>query len=209
MYLYREQADALLRELVSDYDDCIAGSRDLLLDLLTEDDWSFIIKSHAFLEAAVTEAIIHQLDDPRLLRVVERLPLSNDEYGKLSVAKDLDIVPKEQRACIKRLSELRNYIVHRPENINFQFEHFINGLDKAQKRRWQETIAWFQDSTGEWKKMALTKPKLVVWMSSFLIYTMLGVKKVELAYDRKLDSEERKTTQALWDRFLDKMQEDV
>lgn len=209
MYLYREQADALLRELVSDFNECVASSRDLLLKLLSEDDWSFIIKSHAFLEAAVTEAIVHKLDDQRMLRVVERLPLSNDEYGKLTIAKDLDVVPKEQRTCIRRLSELRNNVVHRPENINFTFESFITDLDRQQKQRWQETMAWFKDSTGEWKKMALTKPKLVVWMSVFLIHTMLAAKNVELSYDRKLDSQERKNTERLWSRFLEKMQEDV
>ena len=209
MHLYREQADALLRDLISEYSDCISDSSGIFLDLLSEDDWSFVIKSHAFLEAVVTESIVKQLDEQRVLRVVERLPLSNEEYGKLSIARDLDIIPKEQRTCIKKLSKLRNDIVHKPENINFCFGDYVQNLDKQQKRSWQDSIVWFKDSTNQWKGMALSKPKLTVWMSVFLIYTLLSVKNVELDSDRKLSSEEHKTTESITQRFFEMLEENA
>ena len=52
--------------------------------LLQEDDWSFVIKLHALLEAACTQLLLFHFKEPALGRVLARLELSNKTTGKVA-----------------------------------------------------------------------------------------------------------------------------
>ena len=113
--------------------------------LLEKDDWSFIIKLHALVEAALSHllaeliglAVKDYLPDEKkpegLEEVFSWLELSNKRTGKVAFVKALDIFPKEHRRFIHSPSELRNQLVHDVRNVSFSFSEYLEGLDKEKR----------------------------------------------------------------------------
>ena len=79
--------------------------------LYNEDDWSFVIKLHALIEAAATKVLVECLNKPELRDYVARAPLSGAENGKLPMMKALGIGDSQFRGFIRKLSELRNQLL--------------------------------------------------------------------------------------------------
>lgn len=198
MYLYKEEADKLIGELKSSLLGTLDTRITLLLGLLKEDDWSFVIKSHAYIEAVVTQSIICHINEKGLKRVVERLPLSDDQYGKLTIAKDLGLFSKEKRAFIRKLSKLRNDLAHKVENINFDFCEYTSEFDSQARKNWKNTIVWFGDEQYQnWRRISLENPKVAVWMGVFMFVTVEDTVNLEKESNRKLDELAKKTTEKL------------
>ncbi len=99
-----------------------------------EDDWSFVIKSHAFLEAALTHLLADHLGKEDLLPVFAYLETSNIRTGKLAFVKAFDLLDKGARRFIHTLSELRNDLVHEVSNVNFNFETYLEQLSERQRK---------------------------------------------------------------------------
>lgn len=116
-------------------------------ELLREDDWSFVIKLHAFFEACLTHAICSVLGRPELERVIARLDTSNNQSGKLAFAKRLEILNKPQRRFVATLSQLRNDIVHDARAADFSFERYMGNMSKEQ--RYQFCVALSLDEVLE------------------------------------------------------------
>jgi hypothetical protein len=57
--------------------------------LLNEDDWSFVIKLHALLEAATGHLLVEHFDDKRLEEVIAHLEMSNQRTGKIALLKSM------------------------------------------------------------------------------------------------------------------------
>lgn len=65
--------------------------------LIKEDDWSFIIKLHALVEAAVSH-LLATICGEELLTVFTRLQLSSETVGKLAFAKALHTLDTDTSA---------------------------------------------------------------------------------------------------------------
>lgn len=106
-----------------------------LLDLYQkEDDWSFVIKIHAFLEAVLTHLLAEHLGQPDLLAVFAYLETSNVRTGKLAFVKAFDLLDKGARRFVHTLSELRNSLVHDVSNVNFQFADYVRQLSASERK---------------------------------------------------------------------------
>jgi hypothetical protein len=106
-----------------------------LLHLYThEDDWSFVIKSHAFLEAALTHLLADHLGKEDLLPVFAYLETSNVRTGKLAFVKAFDLLDKGARRFIHTLSELRNALVHEISNVAFNFPDYVSKLSDKERK---------------------------------------------------------------------------
>jgi hypothetical protein len=101
--------------------------------LIREDDWSFVIKLHAFLEACLTHAICSRLGRPELENVIARLDTSNNQSGKLAFAKKLGLLNKPQRRYVAALSQLRNDLVHDARAVDFRFDAYMSKLTEEQR----------------------------------------------------------------------------
>lgn len=97
--------------------------------LKEEDDWSFIIKTHALIEAAVSHLLCSALDKPVLAEAFSHLELSDKRRGKIAFAAALDLLEKRDRRFISSLSELRNTLVHDVRNVNFSLSHHVSAMD--------------------------------------------------------------------------------
>jgi len=147
-------------------------SYDFLEKFHEEDDWSFIIKSHSLVEAAVSELLTANIGDDRLHSLFRRLELGNGETGKLAFAKALNLLTSEQRSFVLSLSKLRNQLVHNFENIAFSISDHVAEMDRQQKKAWQTSIIWFSQNEAEkyqWHTIALQSPKLALWFSVFML----------------------------------------
>ncbi len=102
-----------------------------VVGLTSQDDWSFVVKAHALLEAALTELVVAGLRDPRVSDFVERLNVGG-KAGKLSLAERLNLLDADNRKFVDRFGELRNTVLHKVANVTFDLaRHFRDGAAKA------------------------------------------------------------------------------
>jgi hypothetical protein len=120
---------------IADIENQLGLPTGFLLSLYThEDDWSFVIKSHAFLEAALTHLLAEHLGKEDLLPVFAYLETSNVRTGKLAFVKAFDLLDKGARRFIHTLSELRNDLVHEVSNVNFNFATYVSSLSDKERK---------------------------------------------------------------------------
>lgn len=99
--------------------------------LIKEDDWSFTIKLHALVEAAVSHLLASICGD-RLLDIFTRLELSSDTIGKVAFAKALDVLDKDERTFVRKLSEIRNSFAHDVRKAGATLANYVAGLNNDQ-----------------------------------------------------------------------------
>lgn len=134
MYLQRDQANALLQTSLTTIKERLHAHLDFVTELREGDDWSFVIKAQALLEACITEAILVRLGDDRIKKIVETMPLVGNNASKLQFAKDLGLMNASQRRFVKKLATLRNHLAHRVEYVNFKYSriHCFTGQKRAE-----------------------------------------------------------------------------
>ena len=140
MYIKKSDSKKLIKDFEKSVCNEISSTTTFLCQLLKEDDWSFIIKSHALIEATVTELITISLGNPSLKSIVERLPLSEIQTGKIAFAKQMELLSSPQITFIRFFSTLRNDLVHKVENIEFSLKDHWQGLDKNQKKSFRNKV---------------------------------------------------------------------
>lgn len=103
-----------------------------LEDLPKSDDWSFIIRTHALMEASVSYLLTHHFGDERLGNVFDFMELSDKRRGKIALVSALDLLPLELRRFLSKLSELRNSLAHDVKQVGFDLRSYVQGLNKDQ-----------------------------------------------------------------------------
>jgi len=188
MFVPKNEAIDMVKEAHSELWSKFNENKDLLFKLVDEDDWSFVIKIHAFIEAMVTELIITQISDNRIKSTIERLPLSDGQASKLKMAKDLDLLNSNERKFIKIFSTLRNDLAHKIENVNFTFENHISSLDKNQKKSWADAISWYAKSDDKeyYLRNAIKSPKMTIFIGIFIMAGLKSVQNIETKGHRDL-----------------------
>jgi hypothetical protein len=147
-----------------------------LSDLDNEDDWSFIIKSHALIEAALSN-LLSTIIDSRLEPIFEQLELSNSRTGKIAFAEALGVLNSKQRMFVRKLSELRNIIVHNIKNINFDLNAYVSSLDKNQRDAFAKAFTYFAptlEAATSWRFYAIKQPKQAIFIAVILLLNESG-----------------------------------
>lgn len=94
-----------------------------------EDDWSFIIKAQALVEAALAHAVAVTLGRPELDQMIADMSPS----WKLDYAHALALVDGREKACISAVFGLRNRLVHDIRNVSFDLKkHFESAREQIQ-----------------------------------------------------------------------------
>jgi hypothetical protein len=105
-----------------------------------DSDWTLIIKLHGYIEASLNFLLVQHFDDSRLEEIISNLDVGDTHRGKLAFVKALNLLPKEERSFIRKLSELRNNLVHNIKNLNFNFPRHLENLDREQSNALKGTI---------------------------------------------------------------------
>ncbi|NID08577.1 hypothetical protein [Fibrivirga algicola] len=130
-------------------------SSDFFKRLLEEDDWSFVIKLHALIEASCTDLLLHHFDEPVLKIIISRLELSNKSSGKIAFIKELELLGDTYRRYISALSEWRNSFVHNVQNCNASLDKIVASMDKNQIKKFALDFSPYETNLQKFAKMPL------------------------------------------------------
>lgn len=143
------------------------------VQLLREDDWSFVIKLNALFEAACAHALTTRLNAPELIDQFARLELADRERGKVKFLSALNCITEEQAKFLRELATLRNKLAHNVSQVTFTFDRYVSVLDPNQKKK---LAAIFGHGCNDpipvdGKKIPLTKfaaenTKFVIWLTA-------------------------------------------
>jgi len=119
-----------LNEQIESLSETLGLPADFLHDLVLEvdDDWSFIVKLHAVLEAAVNELMVTKLDKSVAEMLTERLSLS----FRMDILRVSGVISKDDAQRMQTLGKLRNRLVHNVNQTNFEL---IALVDTEGKRK--------------------------------------------------------------------------
>lgn len=145
---------------------------DFLSNLREEKDWSFIILTHAFLEALLTDAIVDTLHRDELSDIIRRLEMANVQTGKIRIAEQLGLIKTDGKKFLKQLSSLRNDLVHNVHNANVDLSVYIKSLDTNQRKEFVQSFSYFA-SEEDWhdhgqmvRELVLENTKHAIWLST-------------------------------------------
>jgi len=154
--------------------------------LLNEDDWSFIIKIHALIEAVISFLLVKSLSKPKLKNVISFLELSNTRTGKLAFIKDLNLLKKKHRRFIKCLSEIRNSLTHNVSNVGINLDGFFNELNKQKRDEYINGICLENKDDIEIAGKKITyvnfvreNLKIGIWYACIDLFTEVYILKIE------------------------------
>ena len=156
-----------------------------LLHLYQEDDWSFVIKAHALIEAAVSQLLTQHVGDSRLSGVFERLELSNTQTGRLAFVKALDLLSDNERRFVRGFSELRNRLVHNVHNVRFRFADDLVAMDTNQRKAFLDWVTYRHPSRerDSLRAEAENATKHMLWNAT-LFFVLSCLKKTNQAKHR-------------------------
>jgi len=155
--------------------------------LRAEDDWSFVVKLHALVEAAATNLLVEAFDKPELRDQFTRLPLSDSGCGKLSLLKSLNIVSSPYRGFIQTLSELRNLAVHNVEQTSLSLKVMVQESPKDKRKAWAKTLGvGLRGSDAIRLEILQTDPKGLIWISALCLISLLALHKESLKSENNI-----------------------
>ena len=161
-----------------------------LWSLKNEDDWSFLIKLHALMEAAVSRLLAVRLGHESLLDIFANLEFANKKSGRLAFLKNLDLLDSQDRSFLRRLAELRNDMVHDVSKVGFDLKEYVGGLDKQALKSLVtqcNNFAVAMEPGGEpvvhdgeklvsAEELFRKKPKLALWNAGLIVLFVIYVK---------------------------------
>ncbi len=154
--------------------------------LLGEDDWSFVIKLNALVEAACTDALIARLHSHELADSLTSLDLGHPKHGKVALLLALGALEPEQAAVLRFVLELRNKLAHNISQVSFSFAGFVGGLDQNQLKNFVARAGHGikPDVAGSSRRdFVLANPKLALWATMEEILACLHLEH-DVAADR-------------------------
>ena len=136
--------------------------------LVEEDDWSFVNKLNALVEAACSDALAARLHEPALVPLLATLDLGHSKHGKVALLRALGAIKKEQASVLQMLYELRNKLAHNIGHVAFTFDAYIQSLDKRQLTQFAALAGHGikDDVDGLPRSSFVTdNPKIAIWLT--------------------------------------------
>jgi len=177
--------------------------------ILSEDDWSFIIKLSALFEAVATEALSAKIGDSKINESVSYLDYANQKSGKIVFLKKMDVINTEQFNFLKKLAELRNKLVHTISSTNFSFNNYIEGFDSNQKDNFVKIFGhgikeklYIKGNSLSRQEFTLENPKIAIWITAYEILACIHA-------DYSTHSEIEKIKSKYWNALVENFNKDT
>ena len=153
------------------------------LDDDDENDWSFVIKLHALVEAAVSHLLTEHFNRTELSGLFARLDISNETTGKMAFVKTLALLDKPERRFMTALSELRNKLVHDVRNVNFDFVQHIEDMNKDQQAAFLNNFNLLSAGiTDDVRNLFRHDPRQALWYSGMAFLGIVYLKATPPAF---------------------------
>ena len=177
---YSEEKQELLND-VSSIEQELRLPSGFMQSLEEEDDWSFIIKSHALIEASLSTWLVSHLDQPELKEPLSYIDIGHAKYGKVALTASLGLTTPYDRKFINNLTKLRNLLAHGVDYISFDLNDYISSLDKNQKKQFFDAFSYFYiraDSNGAPiypnKEVVINEPKQAIYLGVLLSLALIS-----------------------------------
>jgi hypothetical protein len=118
----------------------LGAPRHFFASLASDDDWTFIIKLHALLEASLNHLLLVHFNNPAMEGIITRLDTSDPQRGKIAFIKACELLPDELRQFVIQLSKLRNKLVHDVKNFGLTISDYEKTFDEKQFKVWTLAI---------------------------------------------------------------------
>lgn len=148
-------AQRLMEELDASIEHTLGLPASFLQALLAEDDWSFVIKLHALCESALAHHLTNRLAAPSLGESIAKLNTSGGRASKIGFAEALGLITDDQVKYLRRMSELRNSVVHDVRNASFTFAGLRAKMGDAAFAAHLEPFFYFQKA---WPPAKFARP---------------------------------------------------
>jgi len=96
-----------------------------LAELERDDDWSYVVKLHTLMEAAVSHLLAKAFEDDRLDKALQSLPLGSLRSGKLAFLRALDLLGDSDMRFVRFVSELRGALVGRIQSVDLSISSYF------------------------------------------------------------------------------------
>jgi len=147
------------------------------LDSDKENDWSFVIKAHALIEAAITRLLTESMKRPELADLFSRIDTSNKTTGKAAFVKALGLLDEEERRFVSAFSELRNRLVHDVRNVNFDLLEYVESLSGKEREIFIKNFNIIStEVTNDLRKLFLFDPRQAIWYSTMAFLGIVYLK---------------------------------
>lgn len=157
---------------------------DFFNSLIKEDDWSFILKLHALIEAAATHLLVEEFGKEELGNIFSKMELSEKNKGKIAFIKELNLLDDKYRQFIRKLSEIRNFFIHEIKNVELSIESYLKKLDPQQKTSFFKAITLNDEGNMEIRGISVPikdffekNPKIGAWLAALDLLTEIYFKK--------------------------------
>jgi len=144
--------------------------------LLDEGDWSFLIKTHALLEAAVSHLISTAVGKPELTTILDKLNLNDDNRGKTGFLKALNLLPPEHIRFIKAMCKMRNLAAHDVDYVSATLPDLLATIPQGERPH----LLPYETNDATWQRLLQEKTKPVLWLHTMDVLAMVYTKKQEL-----------------------------
>ncbi len=135
-----------------------------LISLRDNDDWSFVIKVAAIMEAALSVALTNELsklgvEEDMLDDFVARLT----QERRIALARSTKVIRASVEARLKFVCKLRNKLAHNTANLSFNFTDFFAAHLDIQNE-YRSVFRLDDDYDTRDIEFVLSEPKLAFWL---------------------------------------------
>lgn len=144
--------------------------------LLDEGDWSFLIKTHALLEAAVSHLISAAVGKPELNDILDKLNLNDDNRGKTGFLKAMNLLPVTHIRFIRAMCKMRNLAAHDVNYVSATLPELLAAIPQGERLH----LLPYGSNDAMWQRMLEERTKPVLWLHTMDVLAMVYTKKQEL-----------------------------
>jgi hypothetical protein len=103
--------------------------------------WTFVVKMHAIVEAAINHLLIVRLNDPKLGDVITKLPTNDQRKGKMAFVKAYNLLSEDSCLFVGLFSKIRNAARFTMPKFQFGLNEVCLSTQDDEKPLWRRAFS--------------------------------------------------------------------
>lgn len=142
-----------------------------------DEDWAFVVKICAMMEAVCSKSLTKFLADDRLREPLDFLEFANPRCGKIALLRSLGILDTKHAEVLVGIAEMRNSYAHNVRHIGRNDLRSYLEEKKETRRRiggvFSEQVVTNDGETLTRDEITLREPRRSVWMAAMRVVAAL------------------------------------